>query len=612
MVFALITGVLTALAQETEEPHPVSGMGEASNERSIHLLPDPLAGAAAWMLNQPETQLRAAALLSPAAGGTEERRRRILDEVRSTTDGAAMLWLAHACRANGLSEECTKEGLDDAIVKDDGGNLYARMALHDDRDLPRLILDSRRESMYGPELIESWYRGLSSVGERHRLDTAGRRLTDAMEIASLWNRDAIGYALLEPCRSVPMESALLRACEALADRLIRSATNTLESSIATLALRPSRATEAERASHSRIANHTDCLRMALQPEVNAMDNLAVRRFLDEFKRVDEFEAWAQLAATYAIDCREPVSRLTVELQKKAEFDAKALDLATAMMDDDRERVRAAGLVHLLIQQTDVSTHPDDQFDALEDLIATSTDGAVLAWLARACAALAHQARCIEAGLETAIIELDQGNLYSRVLLHGPERIPDLLGEDSIHVRSYFDELAALWYPELETNRSSGDSVMAHVRLAQAWTLAGLADSPDLLPFFTACGENGDAETTDCSRLAEQLIRKGRTGSERLGGIEVMRRLAERSGDHAERGDLRALYQRANRAHGCISLERWRARKLMGVADVHDELTQRVESGEWTVIRNAYSAIDSGCPELPTDAELTRIVEPFSP
>lgn len=590
-----LIGALIGIAAHTSHATAQEEISRATTES------DPIAEATAWMQEQPDVRLNAAALVSPVSS-SDRARTIILDLIRRTTDGPAMLWLAHACRASGLQRECIDEGLDAAIVEYDGGNLYSRMALHQENDLARLIVETERESMYYFTLIESWYRALSAVDAEFDNASPGQRLAQAYAIAAAWSTPSFSL-LVEACGSALRGGNLLQACELLADRLINAPESMLSSMMGRAILRRSeRISQSDREALRRISDRASCQMQALQPQIDAMDHEAVLRFLADLKRRGEIEAWNQLAEDYAIDCSNPIAGEERKFREQAEFDAAAARLAQSMLESDHERTRAAGLIYLLTTPSTFESQSDMLLDELERLIAESSDGAVLAWLANACRSIGFEPLCLQSGLDSAIVEHDDGNLYSRAALLDRGSLLHTIKDKHVPLRAYRHELAATWVSELKSIAEELQMDVPQDWLAGAFAAGRGLGWPAMDPLTSACTSVTDDQARDCKRLAERLVREGRSSFEKLGGVRILHSVAERQGDDTEADRLLDAARRAYRASDCIDLAEWNSNRLMTAAQVDHWLTERIENGAWDVLNEVVPGLNPDCPALPSIGE----------
>ncbi|MGK7294874.1 MAG: hypothetical protein ACNS61_03475, partial [Candidatus Wenzhouxiangella sp. M2_3B_020] len=135
-----------------------------------------------------------------AALDTTELLDRFQQAIRTTTDGAALAWLAAACRNAGIETFCIDAGLDAAIVRHDGANLFSRAALlHDAEATPfeTLLMEARATRTYEMQLTETWFEALA----------------DGVTGVSLSDRDrAVGAFSVSLAYATPAFGDLSRAC----------------------------------------------------------------------------------------------------------------------------------------------------------------------------------------------------------------------------------------------------------------------------------------------------------------------------------------------------------------------------------------------------------------
>lgn len=183
---------------------------------------DPLAETAAWLSKQSDERPRAAGLLyrlsmmgrvqAARSGDDATDAASTIDEfehaIRTTTDGAALAWLALACESADVRKFCIEQGLDDAIVAHDGANFFSRISLRKHPDVEqtrRLLLDSTVRRTYEPERVAVWHAAMRRYDWREALDTQGVELSDAPF-------SELSFALLAGFSSFSSSGGLIEAC----------------------------------------------------------------------------------------------------------------------------------------------------------------------------------------------------------------------------------------------------------------------------------------------------------------------------------------------------------------------------------------------------------------
>lgn len=300
LVFLLAVG----LSSEAD-----SQQGEGEQES---LLPDPMLKTAEWMLAQDDPRTRSAGLLELAGREDRELDQLVLETVRATTDGAAMLWLAHACEASGLTDRCVAAGLDSNIIQFDSANAFSRVPLASRNNLLDVVQESERSSMYYFTLIETWFEALNVTGMNEfdaladpayakNSGTPSEQLYLAYAIAGTWGASTFSQ-LVQECRSSGAQSAKNRACSQLGNQLI----STRESLFSEL-LGHSLKAASEQAGFDQVVGDqrmavTACQLRALQPMIESMGTDEIRDLLSRLKRAGEAATWASLAEQHGIVC----------------------------------------------------------------------------------------------------------------------------------------------------------------------------------------------------------------------------------------------------------------------------------------------------------------------
>ncbi|NKI35332.1 hypothetical protein HFP89_09145 [Wenzhouxiangella sp. XN79A] len=569
---------------------------------------DPVAATAQWMLEQDDPRLRAAALVVRTGTGGDVRTATVIDAIRSTTDSAAMLWLAQACQSARIQRECIDAGLDDAIVRYDSANVFARATLYPEERIADLMLATRGESMHYFALIEAWYDALSRGPAAGPSESPSDRFAQAFAIGAAWATPALA-PLAETCRSATPGAELDRACQQLAGRMVDGGESMLGFMIGrAIQRRGEPAGDDERATVTLASDRAACQMQALELELAAMDDAGIREFIRLLKRHGEFEAWDRLAETHEVDCSDPPSMLADHEAEEAAFNATVVSVAQDMVSSEDDRKRAAGLAWLLTSHSQPIEAPNELLDELDAQIRSITDPAALAWLAAACGNVNIEDFCLAAGLDAAIVRNDPGNLLSRLpLLDNTTIEPALL--QSTRVRSYYDEAGATWYPELypeldPLNEQEAEGLeMSHPMyvMSAAYMVPMLYSSPGFGPLTRFCGSREDADReaiAACTRIADALVETGRTFTERAIGIALHRQQAERIGNKERVAALTAASEHRTAVLGCQSMAMQATWKTMTRDDVEAWIAEQLEYGEVRAYARAAERAGVDCSDPP--------------
>ena len=147
---------------------------------------------------------------------------RFEEAIRTTTDGAALAWLASACASADIEAFCVDAGLDDAIARHDSANLFSRLTLFPDADAEtrdRLIIEAENTRNYVNQLTALWFEALDKGPGAARLkpfDKLGGAA--AMDMAY----GIPGYQdVTQPCRAeITPGGELHRACGRIAEQMM--------------------------------------------------------------------------------------------------------------------------------------------------------------------------------------------------------------------------------------------------------------------------------------------------------------------------------------------------------------------------------------------------------
>ncbi len=603
---ALLAATLTAIpvASSLAQPFETQGRDEETSDQAA----DPVTTTAEWMLDRPEARSRAAALAVLAEQDDGAHSSAIVDAVRSTTDGAAMLWLAHACRAADIQQQCIGAGLDDAIVAYDSANLFARTALFPKDRVADLITETRRESLYYFALIEAWYDALSRGPAAEEVRSPGDRLAQAYAIGAAWSTPAYA-SLVETCRNASPGAALDRACQNLASRMVEAGESMLSFMIGrSIERRGEPAAEEERSAAQLASDRASCQMQALEPVITSQDDKGIREFIQLLKRHGEFEAWDRLAAEHDVDCSDPPP-LVQEAASQAEtaFLTALSSVADDMMKSDQDRERAAGLAMQLVGYAQPVEPPAALLDELERQIHSITDPAALAWLAAACGGIDIEDLCLTAGLDTAIVRYDPGNLISRLPLLDELTIESALLE-ATRTRSYVAESSETWFLNLYPELVRFESELAELKMSYPMYVLSTSllmhhtyATPSLQGLTDVCLSSAPPNTDiadACARVAKQLVESGRTFLEYQFGLSMQRQQAERDAKDADAALIAADKERYSAVMMCQSQAFESRKSSLTREEAEIWIAEQLEYGERRTYARAAERAGVDCSDPP--------------
>jgi len=304
---ALLIAVLlpSAALAETDPAVPLDGF-----ERY-----DP---AVDWLLEHDNPRYRAAGVMFRAdrtisghPGAAEELGARILGMIDSTTDGAALSWLASACRMAAIEQRCIETGLDRAIIEHDGANLFSRgMLVRNATEAQReaWVIEAKSVDTYLLDVVAIWFEALNIVTG----PTA-----DSAESENLIAAFAIGMAQAMPafqdlslaCQATTPDTALDRACTRVLSDLVDHGDTTIAANLG-LSLQARRA-EARGAADeaARLNARLDelrasnlCIGQAMQPQLGRDEAQAARDYVKLITTHGELAGARRFAERYGIDC----------------------------------------------------------------------------------------------------------------------------------------------------------------------------------------------------------------------------------------------------------------------------------------------------------------------
>jgi len=235
--------------------------------------------------------------------------------IRTTTDGAALAWLAAACATADIEAFCIDTGLDDAIVRHDGANLFSRLALFpgaqaQKRD--RLVIEAENTRNYVSQLTAVWFEALDEGPVAAVLKRPDIKLTGAFASSMAYGIPAY-QSVTQACRAeITPGGELDRACARIAERMI-SESHTLIGQLVGFSLASSRAEARDDQATVALLEQRkvfenavhSCRATALTDDLENIDESNAREFMELLGKHGEIEAWARLAAQHDIDCSNP-------------------------------------------------------------------------------------------------------------------------------------------------------------------------------------------------------------------------------------------------------------------------------------------------------------------
>lgn len=235
--------------------------------------------------------------------------------IRTTTDGAALAWLAAACATADIEAFCVDAGLDDAIVRHDGANLFSRLTLFpgaqaETRD--RLIIEAENTRNYVSQLPAVWFEALDEGAGAAALKRPHDKLIGAFSISMAYAIPAYQPLTLACGAEITPGGELDRACSRIAERMISDSQTAIGQSIG-LSLASSRAeARGDQATVTRLEQRKvyenavrSCRATALTDDLENLDESGARDFMEMLDQHGEIEAWARLAAQHDVDCFDP-------------------------------------------------------------------------------------------------------------------------------------------------------------------------------------------------------------------------------------------------------------------------------------------------------------------
>src|SRR6056297_4045534 len=247
--------------------------------------------------------------------------------IRTTTDGAALAWLAAACATADIEAFCVDAGLDDAIVRHDGANLLSRLTLvpraeAETRD--RLIVGAENTRNYVSQLTAVWFEALDEGPGAGLLKRPYDKLVAAFSLSMAYGIPAYQPVTQACGAEITPGGELDRACGRIAERMIADS-QTLIGQLIGFSLASSRAeARDDQATVASIeqrkifenAVHT-CRGTALTNELENFDESSARNFVKMLDKHGEIGTWERLAVRLGIDCSNPDAPMADAMEEYA-------------------------------------------------------------------------------------------------------------------------------------------------------------------------------------------------------------------------------------------------------------------------------------------------------
>lgn len=236
---------------------------------------------------------------------------RIERQIRRTTDGAALAWLATTCRIAGIQAFCIEAGLDEAIVRHDGANLFSRGALFDDPErFPELVLEARATDNHVLELVRTWFEALAEADPEARLSDHDR-LVASFSWALAHAVPAYGPLSITCGPEVVPGSRLDIACERVLEALSRNS-DTAIARLVSLTIQAERAEARGRdpladeieARKQRLHERFSCAARSSAEVLERDEGGAVAEYIALISEHGELEGQLRFAESRGIDCSD--------------------------------------------------------------------------------------------------------------------------------------------------------------------------------------------------------------------------------------------------------------------------------------------------------------------
>ncbi|MDZ7790584.1 MAG: hypothetical protein U5L08_08860 [Xanthomonadales bacterium] len=270
---------------------------------------------ARWMIEQPDTEMRAAGLAVLAEtgdSGSAIELDRFISEVESLLEdeptGAAVFMVAQGCHQLDLIDECSRMGVPEAIDRLDGGNPMAAGLFHEpgSPEYRQVLITAESIDDHYPEAVSAWFEAF--VARDPEGMEEGTELLMATSVALAYALPAI-QNVVQSCKSaIGSDDELDGACQRLGQQMRESGRTMLLQNIGYGIARARAERVGNKALVERIRSEKEamthpaaCLSQSAT-ELLGTDLAAQRRFLAEMRARGEIQAFEMLVDQYGSSC----------------------------------------------------------------------------------------------------------------------------------------------------------------------------------------------------------------------------------------------------------------------------------------------------------------------
>ena len=334
---ALMAAVLAVVSLATSDVSAAAGAERAEPEAVTP--EDPLAPVADWLMARDDPRQRAAgieyrlSMMGMNASPTFDSAsllKALEDAIADAGDGPSLSWLAGAC-ASGIQEFCMDAGLDDAIVRYDGGNFFSRMALREQPDVDevrRLLVESSVQHSYVPELAAVWHDAL----QHHDVQVGDEAVSDLpLSLLTAMNAVTPSGGLIEACTSeIDVSSNWNDLCGRVGAEMATEGRTVAQRwrGWSLLEKRAEALGDSDRAAEyaTELAAFRDryaCLSVSISARIDELDPAEQSEFIRWLVEDGELGAFERLAERNGLDCSDPPDARAGAMRRLRQLEAES-------------------------------------------------------------------------------------------------------------------------------------------------------------------------------------------------------------------------------------------------------------------------------------------------
>ena len=223
-------------------------------------------------------------------------------------------------------------GLDDAIVRYDGGNFFSRMALRkqpDADEVRRLLIESSVQRIYVPELAAVWHDAL----QHHDVQVGDKAVSDLpLSLLTAMNAVPPSRGLIEACSSgIDVSSNWHDLCGRLGAEMATAGRTVAQRwrGWSLLEKRAEALGDSDRATEyatelTAFRNRYACLSVSISTRIDELDPAGQSEFIRWLVEDGELGAMERLAERNRLDCSDPPDVRAEAMRRLRQLEAESV------------------------------------------------------------------------------------------------------------------------------------------------------------------------------------------------------------------------------------------------------------------------------------------------